>query len=85
MPDVGADSENESSTSEPVDYRNEDGWEDVEADRETSTVLCLFGDSTFPDVGELLRHCRESHDFDLQKIRATFGVPPVHTLKVDTC
>ncbi len=72
------DLESESSTSEPVDYRNTDEWEDVEPDKETTTFVCLFEDKTFQDLDDFLRHCQESHDFDFRKIRTAFGVPPAH-------
>jgi hypothetical protein len=74
---LGSDSSN-SSTSEPVDYRNEDDWADIEKDVEISTFVSLFDDRTFADLNELLRYCRAAHDFDLWKVRKTLGVLPAH-------
>ena len=72
------DSVSESSTSEQVYQRKNDEWEDIEPDYETTTFLCLFENKSFQDLGEFLRHCQESHDFDFWKTRTAFGVPPVH-------
>jgi hypothetical protein len=67
-----------SSTSEPIDYTNEDDWADVEKDVETPTFVSLFDDRTFADVNELLRYCQATYDFDFCKVRKTLGVPPAH-------
>lgn len=74
---LGSDSSN-SRTSEPVDYRNEDDWADIENDVEISTFVSLFDDRTFTDLNELLRYCRAAYDFDLWKVRKTLGVLLAH-------
>jgi hypothetical protein len=73
--EVDSDSSN-SSTSELVDYRNEDDWADIEKDVETPTFVSLFDDRTFTDLNELLRDCQTTYDFDFWKVRKILGVPP---------
>lgn len=68
-----------SSISEPVDYRNEDDWADIEKDVEVPSFVSLFDDRTFTDLNELLRYCQASYDFDFWKVRKTLGVSPAHT------
>jgi hypothetical protein len=67
-----------SSTSEPIDYKREDDWADMEKDVETLTFVSLFDDRTFADLNELLRYCHATYDFDFWKVRKTLGVPPPH-------
>jgi hypothetical protein len=75
-----ADTDSDSSAANPVDYRNEDGWADIEEDVETSIFVSLFDDKTFTDLNDLLRYCQVAHDFDFWKVRKTLGVPPPHML-----
>jgi hypothetical protein len=72
--------DSDSSAADPVDYRNEDGWADIEEDVETLTFVSLFDDKTFTDLNDLLRYCQGTHDFDFWKVRKTFGVAPAHML-----
>jgi hypothetical protein len=67
-----------SSTSGPVDYRNEDDWADIEKDVEIATFMSLFDDRIFTDLNELLRYCQATYDFNFWKVRKTLGVPPAH-------
>ena len=76
------DSDSDSRTSELVDYRNEDGWADVEEDVEASVFVSLFDDKTFTDLKELLRYCQATHDFDFWKVRKILGVPPAQPFQV---
>jgi hypothetical protein len=75
-----ADTDSDSSAVDQVDYRNEDGWADIEEDIETSTFVSLFDDKTFTDLNDLLRYCQVTYDFDFWKVRKTLGVPPAHML-----
>jgi hypothetical protein len=75
-----ADTDSDSSTVDQVDYRNEDGWADIEEDVETSTFMSLFDDKTFTDLNDLLRYCRVAYDFDFWKVRKTLGMPPANML-----
>ena len=62
-----------SSLSDPLDTRNDEGWEDVEHDEETITVVSLFDGETFPDAPSMLECCRDKHGFDIWKLRQDFG------------
>lgn len=78
MANIELESDSNSNTSEPVDYRNEDGWADIEQDVESLTFVSLFDDKTFTDLHELLRYCQVQYNFDLWNVRKTLGVPPAH-------
>ncbi|KIX03334.1 uncharacterized protein Z518_06886 [Rhinocladiella mackenziei CBS 650.93] len=58
-----------SSFSDPLDTRNDEGWEDVEQDEEPITIVSLFDERTFPDAKSMLVYCREHGDFDIWKLR----------------
>jgi hypothetical protein len=62
-----------SSITDPLDTRDDEGWEDVDQDIEEITVLSLFDDQKFPDARTMLEHCRDNHDFDIWKLRQDFG------------
>lgn len=62
-----------SSASDPLDTRNDEGWEDVEQDEESIIVVSLFDDRTFSDAKEMLKYCRDNHGFDIWKLRQNFG------------
>lgn len=62
-----------SSASDPLDTRNDEGWEDVEQDEESIIVVSLFDDRTFPDAKEMLKYCRDTHGFDIWKLKQNFG------------
>lgn len=62
-----------SSVSDPLDTRNDEGWEDVEPDEESITVVSLFDQRTFPDASSMLVYCRDHHDFDIWRLRQEFG------------
>ena len=62
-----------SSLSDPLDTTNDEGWEDVEQDEESITVVSLFDEKTFPDATGMLAYCRDSHGFDIWKLRQDFG------------
>ncbi|KAI1616859.1 protein arginine N-methyltransferase 3 [Exophiala viscosa] len=61
-----------SSASDPLDTRNDEGWEDVEPDEESITVVSLFDKRTFPDAASMLTYCRDNHDFDIWRLRQQF-------------
>lgn len=62
-----------SSVSDVLDTRNDEGWEDVEQDEESITVVSLFDDRTFPNAKEMLKYCQENHGFDIWKLRQELG------------
>lgn len=67
------DADSDSSASDILDQRNEEGWEDVEDDTEAITVVSLFDDKTFASAKEMLAHCKSSHGFDIWKVRSELG------------
>jgi protein arginine N-methyltransferase 3 len=64
-----ATSESDSSVTDPLNNRNDEGWEDVEPDDEPLTVVSLFDDKTFPNVVDMLHYCRDKYNFDVWTIR----------------
>ncbi|KAJ9639268.1 Ribosomal protein arginine N-methyltransferase rmt3 [Knufia peltigerae] len=78
-PDNVSDS---SSSSDPLDTRNDEGWEDVEQDEEPITVVSLFDEKTFPDASSMLTYCRDNHNFDIWKIRQTLGLDFLDLIKL---
>lgn len=67
------DGSDSSSSSDPLDTTNDDGWEDMEQDEETITVISLFDEKTFPDAVSMLSYCRDHHGFDIWRLRKDFG------------
>ena len=64
-----ASSDNDSSVSDPLDNRNDEGWEDVEPDDELLTVVSLFDEKTFPNVIDMLHYCKDNYNFDIWAVR----------------
>lgn len=68
------DPETDSSASDPLDQDDEQGWEDVQEDKETIKFLSLFDERVFSDVKEMLTHCKESYEFDIWKVKRDLGI-----------
>jgi hypothetical protein len=66
-------SDSDSSVSDPLDNRNDDGWEDVEPDDEPLTVVSLFDEKTFPNVVDMLHYCKDKYSFDMWAVRKELG------------
>ena len=62
-------SESDSSVTDPLDDRNDEGWEDVEPDDEPLTVVSLFDEKTFPNVIDMLHYCKDNYSFDIWEAR----------------
>ena len=62
-------SESDSSVTDPLDDRNDEGWEDVEPDDEPLTVVSLFDEKTFPNVIDMLHYCKDKYNFDIWGLR----------------
>ncbi|KIW52976.1 hypothetical protein PV05_08583 [Exophiala xenobiotica] len=71
-----------SSLSDPLDPTNDEGWEDVEQDEESITVVSLFDEKTFPDATGMLTYCRDSYGFDIWKLRQDFGLDFLDLVKL---
>lgn len=62
-----------SSITDPLDTRDDEGWEDVEQDEEQLTLVSLFDSETFSDPRRLLESAREKHGFDIWGLRKNHG------------
>ncbi|RVX72243.1 hypothetical protein B0A52_04447 [Exophiala mesophila] len=63
-----------SSITDPLDTRDDEGWEDVEQDEEQLTLISLFDSETFSDPRRLLESAREKHGFDIWRLRQDHGL-----------
>ena len=66
-----------SSSSEDIrqlDLEEDKEWEDAEADEETISFICLFGEKSFGNVNAMLEHCRYVHDCDIVQVQKDLGV-----------
>ena len=53
------------SVSSESQVSGEGDWLDVESDSESITIVSLFDAKTFTSAGDMLKHSKEQHDFDL--------------------
>lgn len=67
-------SDTDSTTSDPLDLTNDEGWEDVEPDDESQPVVGLFSADIYPDVRSMLKESKEKYNFDLRKVVKELGV-----------
>lgn len=72
--DMSHGSNSKSSTSDPLDLTQDEGWEDVEPDDEPQPVFSLFSNEIFPDVRAMLRDCKKNFHFDLVRVQQQLGV-----------
>lgn len=63
-----ANSDSDSSMTDSLDNRNDEGWEDVEPDEEALTIVSLFDEKTFPNIIDMLQHCKDKYSFDIRAI-----------------
>lgn len=74
-PSKDAPSDSESSTSDPLDLADDEGWEDVAPEEEeTQPIVSLFSQEVFPDVRSMLKDCKEKFGFDFVAVQREFGV-----------
>jgi len=64
----------ESETSDVLNLKDDEGWEDVEPEEEQEKIISLLDDEVFPDVASMLAHCKENYNFDFLKIRDNFAL-----------
>ncbi|KAK2768181.1 hypothetical protein FQN54_000033 [Arachnomyces sp. PD_36] len=63
-------SDGESSTSDPLDLADDEGWEDVAPEEEESQpIVSLFSQEIFPDVRSMLKECKEKFNFDFVEVQ----------------
>lgn len=63
-----------SETSDMLDLKGDEGWEDVEPEDEGEKIISLLDQEVFPDVTSMLIHCKEKYNFDFLKIRDSFAL-----------
>lgn len=63
------ESDSDPSTTELLDPKDDEGWEDVESDVEDRTFKSLFDDEWFGDIGEMLKYDKEKYGFDYVKLK----------------
>lgn len=68
----------DSSTSDILDLRNDEGWEDVEADHIDESFVSLFDGETFPKLTDMWTYCREKYAFDVWQLQRQYGEGKPH-------
>jgi type I protein arginine methyltransferase len=63
-----------SETSDVLNLKGDDGWEDIEPEDEQQKIISLLDHEVFPDVASMLAHCKEKYSFDFLKIRDNFAL-----------
>lgn len=63
-----------SETSDVLNLKDDEGWEDVEPEVEQEKIISLLDHEVFPDVASMLAHCKEKYNFDFLKIRENFAL-----------
>lgn len=66
-------SSSSSETSNELDLKEDEEWQDAESDEEEIKVQCLFGSNTFSSVELMLEHCKSKYNFDLVRICYELG------------
>ncbi|KUJ23020.1 putative ribosomal protein arginine N-methytransferase rmt3 [Mollisia scopiformis] len=69
-----AASSGSSETSDILDLKDDEGWEDAEPDQEDTQFISLLGDEVFTDIEAMLNHCKEKYEFDFLEIRQRLGL-----------
>jgi protein arginine N-methyltransferase 3 len=65
----GISSSNGSETSDFLDLKDDEGWEDAEPGEEQDQIISLLDDKIFPTVSSMLSYCKENYGFDFLQIR----------------
>ena len=69
-----ADGSSSSSVSDPLDTRDDEGWEDAASDQEKIEIKSFFSDQIFPDAKSMIADCKKNNGFDFLDIRKKLGV-----------
>ncbi len=72
--DVQISASSGSETSDVLNLKDDEGWEDVEPEEEHQKIISLLDHEVFPDVESMLAHCKEKYNFDFLKIRDNFAL-----------
>ncbi|MCJ1224960.1 hypothetical protein MMC12_001607 [Toensbergia leucococca] len=77
-----ASSDESEHTSDPLNLKDDEGWEDAEPDEEEVSIVSLFSDRAFLNVPSMLQHCKEAYDFDFLKVRDELGLDFLDMIKL---
>ena len=70
MMDAESESESESSLEQQAeDFKDEQGWEDVEPEREMVRIESLFDDKIFRSAHEMFQHSKDKYNFDIWQLK----------------
>ena len=58
-----------SETSDILDLKDDEGWEDAEPDEEDTIFISLLDDEVFTDIMSMLNHCKDKYGFDFLVVR----------------
>lgn len=67
-------SDTDSESSDILDLKDDEGWEDAEPDEEQDQIVSLFDDKVFANTLSMLNHCKEKYNFDFLSIRDKFAL-----------
>ena len=71
-----------SETSDILDLKNDEGWEDAEPDEEEQQIVSLFDGETFPDVESMLAYTVKQYNFDFLALRQKLALDFYGTIKL---
>jgi len=64
-----------SDSSDILDLKKDEGWEDVEPEEDQPLqILSLLDEKKFPDVRSMLDYCKRQYDFDFLALRDTLSL-----------
>lgn len=65
-----------SSSADPLDTRDDEGWEDANPDDDTENIQIksFFDDTYFTDVRFMINECKIRYNFDFLAVLRSFGV-----------
>jgi protein arginine N-methyltransferase 3 len=69
-----APSSGSSETSDILDLKDDEGWEDAEPDEEETIFISLLDDEVFTDIMSMLNHCKDEYGFDFLEVRQRLGL-----------
>lgn len=76
-------SESSSSvTSDILNLKDDEGWEDAEPEEENEHVVSLTDETIFPDAISMLEHCKSTSGLDFLHIRDTLGLDFYGSIKL---
>jgi protein arginine N-methyltransferase 3 len=80
--DNDAASSSGSETSDILDVKDDEGWEDAEPDVEQETIISLLDNETFPDSFAMLAYCKDKYGFDFLSIRDRYALDFYGSIKL---